>query len=262
MAGLHKLTIGVRTFLRDEKLFKAVNGILATMPEVEIFVVDCGEYTKEKDDFKARLIDMGHEVANLEFAVGFGAMSNMLIDHFRRDYLLFGSDDFDFSPLSVREGIEKMVEILDTTDVDVISGRVSGHGAYEFDLEEQEGGVVIEHPVHIPNHPDLHFVYCDLTVNYSIFKRRVFEKVRFEQDVPIQGGEHGAQFLKIKRAGYKVAYAVGVEIEEQGGLDSRRYRQFRARHTDPPRVCFDRIGVKKYILGNGQVDWDASAHRN
>ena len=93
-------------------------------------------------------------------------------------------------------------------------------------------------------------------MNYIIFKKHVFEKVRWEDDVKIQGGEHGAQFLKLKRNGFKVAYVPGAEISEIEGLDSKLYRQMRLRHTDPPRICFDRIGVKKYILGNGTVDYD------
>jgi hypothetical protein len=258
--SLTRTSIGIKTFLRNEKLFCALQGIRDTMPEVRIIVADCGEHTEDKDGIYADLVRDGHKVIWLDFDAGFGAMSNRIADALNTPYLLIGSDDFEFRPPTVRKGIEKLVEVLDNTDIDIASGRV--RGPYEFDLEDR-GDVVIEHPIkRLPQGrfqagEGLWFERCDLTVNYSLIKKHVFEKVRWDEPEPkIGGSEHGMFFLDVKRAGYRVAYVPGVQISEQVGEDSARYKQYRARANNPARPCCDKRGVRKYILGNGKVDYE------
>lgn len=259
MFSLSKVSIGIRAFLRDEKMFNAIHGVQDTMPEVQMIVADCGRQTLAKDDLYATLIQNGHIIHKMEFDAGFGAMSNRIASSLTRPYLLIGSDDFDFNPLSVRRGIERMVEVLDKTDMSIASGRVGQHGAYEFKLEIQprkDGGhAVIEHPTGIPQLSPW-FVDCDLTVNYCLVKKQVFEKVKWDDDVKIGGGEHGAFFFDVKQAGFKVCYVPGASIQEQQGLDSLEYRTYRRRSNSPARPCFDTRNIKKYVLGCGQVDYE------
>lgn len=254
--NLDKVSIGIRTFLRDGALFEAISGIRDTMPETKIIVADCGEHTEEKDGIYADLVREGHKVIWLTFDAGFGQMSNRIAEALDTPYLLIGSDDFSFRPPSVRQGIEKLVEVLDNTDVDISSGRV--FGPYEFNLKI-ENDVVTEIPVQIvPNkNMPIWYVECDLTVNFSLIKQHVFDKVRWDDETRIGGGEHGAFFVDVKRAGFKVAYVPGVKIDEQKNVSSPRYQQYRARSGDPTRPCFDKRGIRKYVLGNGRIDYEA-----
>ncbi|MDA4129169.1 MAG: hypothetical protein OK457_00210 [Thaumarchaeota archaeon] len=250
--NLNNVSIGIKTFLRDGALFNTIAAIRRTMPEVKMIIADDGEMSEEKDGIYADLEKEGHTIIHLPFDSGFGMKSNRIADALSNPYLLIGSDDFDFNPSYVREGIEKMMEILDSTDVDVIGGRVGW--PYEFDLEEKENGVVIERPVKVSG-PTPWFVKCDLTVNYKLVKKHVFEKARWMDSIKIGGGEHAYWFLLCKKAGFKVAWAPGAEIREQKLSHDSRYWSYRARSSDKARPCFDAIGVKKYILGNGQVDY-------
>ena len=249
---LSKISVGVKTFLRDEKLFNTIQAIRDTLPEVKMIIADCGEMTEEKDGIYADLERQGHKVIHLPFDAGFGAMSNAIIDALVTDFYLVGSDDFDFTPTYVRPGIERLLDVLESTDVDVASGRV--RGPYEFDLEIR-GDEVIEHKVNIPAHPVPYYVTCDVTVNYSLFKKRVFEKIRWDDEIKICGGEHGAQFYDIKKSGYKVAWVPNVFIGEQSGVDSPRYMQYRSR-GGKSRPAFDKRGIRKWVLGTGQVDYN------
>src|ERR1700677_135986 len=171
---LSKISIGIKTFLRDAKLYNTIQAIRDTMPEVKMIISDCGEMNEEKDGIYADLERAGHKIIHLPFDAGFGAMGNSIIDALDTDFLLIAADDFDFNITYVRPGIERMLDVLENTDVDVASGRV--RGAYEFDLEDK-GDVIIEHPVSIPVSPVPYYVTCDVTVNYNLAKRRVFEKV-------------------------------------------------------------------------------------
>ena len=260
---LDKVTIGIKTFLRDGKLFRALDDIQRTMPEVKIIVADDGHHTEEKDGIYGDLVKNGHQVIQLPFDSGFGAKSNAIADALETEYLLVGSDDFDFAPPSVREGIENLTDILDTyPNFDIVSGRVNNR-PYEFRLVE-ENGVVTEIPVLSLLEVDAYsgevkadLFYCDLTVNYSLIRRRVFEKVRWDDDVKIGQGEHAAFFIDVKRAGFGVGcFAGGANINEQVGSDDPVYRNYRRRALGSERICFNRRGVRKYVMANGIVDYE------
>jgi hypothetical protein len=252
-----KISIGIKTFLRDEQLFNTIHAIQDNLSNAKMIIADCGDCTEEKDGVYADLAREGHHTIQLPFDAGFGAMSNAIVDVLDRPYLLIGSDDFDFSTEDVRQGIELLQAVLDDYPyIDIASGRVNNN-PYEFELLD-EGHTVTEFPLDfIDKHriQYLRYVKCDLTVNYSLIHEDVFDKVRWDSDVKIGGAEHGAQFIKYKRAGFKTVYVPNVNINEQMIPSSSRYRQFRARANSPERPCFDRIGVRKYILGNGRIDY-------
>jgi hypothetical protein len=259
MADLSKVSIGIKTLLRDEMLADAVSAACHSMPQAEIVIADDGRPSPGKNEMYEALKRGGHQAEYLPFDSGFGFKSNWIAQHFRRDYLLVASDDFDFRPPEVVRGIEKLVDVLDRCPIiDIASGRVNGY-PYEFDLEDL-GDTIIEHPVPIilPDE-NLWFVQCDLTVNYSLIRRRVFEKVSWESAkwCPIGGGEHGQIFILCKRLGFKTVYVPGVNINTQKDkMESAEYKKCRARANSSERPYFDKIGVKKYILGNGVVDYN------
>jgi hypothetical protein len=253
-----RISIGIKTILRDEKLFKAIDGIRRTMPGAQIIIADDGEHTEEKDGLYAELIREGHKVILCPYDSGFGYKSNEIVRVLDREFYLSGSDDFDFSPPSVALGIEKMLGVLDKhKELSVVSGRVNER-PYEFILYDGKY-VVFEEPFladryyTLLQHP---YEPCDLTVNYSLIRKKVFEKVRWDDDQKIGQGEHGAFFVDLKRAMFRVAYVRGVNINSQEGRDSDRYRALRARASSPERSCFDKRGIKKYVLASGQVDYE------
>lgn len=256
--ALTKVTIGIKTFLRDAKLFHALDDIRRTLPGIKIIVADDGHHTEEKDGIYADLVRDGHQVIMMPFDSGFGAKSNAIADALETEYLLVGSDDFDFSPRSVRDGVISMVNVLDAyAALDIVSGRVNGR-PYEFDLREEDG-VIQEQTLYPPlSYVEPVLKMCDLTVNFSLIRRRVLKEVRWDDDVKIGGGEHGAFFVDVKRRGFKVACLTNVNINEQLGQDDLVYRQFRLRALRPERPCFDRRGIRKYVMFSGHVDYEKS----
>jgi hypothetical protein len=255
------ISIGIKTFLRDEQLFNTVDAIRTNLPGAQMIIADCGDMTEAKDGLYAELEREGHIHIDLPFDAGFGRMSNAIARDLERPYLLVGSDDFDFSTAEAREGIEKLQHVLKTADsIDIASGRVNGR-PYEFWLSEQDG-VVTEREAVVGDYPllkndDFRIIIADLTVNYSLIRGRVFDAFRigWDEDVKIGGGEHGAFFVDCKRAGLVTVYVTGVNINEQKVKNSARYNLYRRRAMDPARPCFDKRGITKYVLGNGQVDY-------
>ena len=253
MCNLDKVTIGIKSFLRLNKLGKALQGIQDNLPECKVIVADDGY-----GSFCVELFELFHDtnvnLIGLDFDKGFGYKSNVIAQAVRTPYLLIGSDDFDFSPISVRKGIVELVRVLDTySNIDIASGRVDGR-RYEFNLIEN-GDTIIEERVEPLNG---RFTFCDLTVNYSLIRREVFRRVQWDNDVKIGGGEHGAFFVDCKRAGFVTTYVPGVNINTQRERDSGEYQNYRNRALSSERPCFAKRGIKKYILGDGTVDYDES----
>lgn len=223
------------------------------MSEAQIVVIDDGYKTSEKIGLYDDLIADGHVAVFLPFDSGFGKKSNVGSKAFNRPYLLISSDDFDHSPASVREGVEKLVEVLDNSDVDIASGKV-GQRCLVQTINEVEPGVIKLEDVSYTG--DEWFVDCDLTVNYSLVKWRVFNHIGWDSSVKIGGSEHLAWFADAKKAGLKVAFVPGVSINEQEGEDSAEYKALRARANRPERECLVKRGIRKLILANGKTDYN------
>jgi GT2 family glycosyltransferase len=257
MLNLSDVSILLKTFLRDDKLFNSISAIRKNTPEIHMIIVDDGE-SKEKDEIYEGLIKEGHAVIVLPFDSGFGRKSNVGIKSLVRSLLLVSSDDFNHGPSSFKVGVERMVEVLNKNpELSIVSGRLANRGQYEFHLLEKDG-VITEYPIrHFLTQYHDGYVPCDVTVNYSLIRKEVFEKVHFDDEEIIGEGGHGAFFYDVKKSGFKVGWIPGVEISEQIGRDSDRYRQFRARAHNPSRKCFEKRNIRKWVLGNGQVDYEA-----
>ena len=265
-ARLHRVTVLIKTFLRDNFLFDTVAAIQASLPEVQMLIIDDGDMTEKKSQLYFNLEVEGHKVRLLPFDSGFGAKSNLAIDNCDRPYLLIGSDDFGFSPLSVREGILKLVDVLDDGYVDIASGRYNNNPYESWLIVDADKGIVEEHPLDLNQLPCLTstgtaFFYCDLTVNYGLVRAEVLGwqdgQIHWDSDVKIGGGEHGAFYYDAKKAGLRVAYVPGVNIgnQEYPKTIDPRYRKFRQRALSPARPCFEYRGIKKYVCADGTVDW-------
>jgi GT2 family glycosyltransferase len=255
---LSRVCILVKTFLRDGYLLRCLAGIQRTMPDAKIVIVDDGYESSQKIHLYSELRRRGHVCEWLPFDSGFGAKSNRGVELADRDYVLIGSDDFDFGDSAIRGYVEKMVSVLDTLPaVGVASGRVNGR-PYEatIDLGESSArerqGYAGEGEVN-----GIKYLYCDLTVNFSLVRRAVFEKVKWDSDVKIGGGEHGAWFVDLKRAGWKTVYLPGVNINELKGPQQwahAAYGRYRGRAGAPGRICLKRRGIETYHLMGGQVE--------
>ena len=252
---LSSVTVLIKTFLRDGYLFRCLSGIQRVLPEVKIVVTDDGEESRDKLTLQCKLRAQGHVYHWLPKDSGFGAKANAAIPFFDRPYVLIGSDDFDFEGPNVRRGIERMLAILDgDPQISVASGRVNNQ-PYERLLELGHDWAK-ERQGYYENRrtKGIDYQLCDLTVNYSLIRREVFDKVRWDDDVKIGGGEHGAFFIDLKRAGFKVALVSGASIKELPANASWRHRDYltlRGRARDPERPCYIRRGINHYITSSG-----------
>lgn len=255
---LSKVCIVIKTFLRDGYLLRTIEGIRKNLPECKIVIVDDGYSSKAKVTLFSQLRQEGHACEVMPFDSGFGAKANEAVRFCDRPFVLIGSDDFAFGQAHVRADVIRMVETLEQTDLDLVSGRVNNNN-YESVLTELDGEVWERKGYRTEESCAAgKFNRCDLTVNYSMIRRTLLNKVGWDGDVKIGGGEHGMFFLDIQRAGGKVAYLPGVNIEEMPhnipGWQMSTYPDFRGRAKQPGRICAKRRGISKYHLTCGTVE--------
>jgi len=258
-----RIAIMVKTFLRDGYLYNSVYGMLKNLPGAQLIVVDDGRESHDKIPFQARLRNAGHVYEWLPFDSGFGAKSNRAVKLLERDYLLVASDDFDFQTPGITDAIRKMQAVLDgDPEIGVASGRVDGR-AYEATLafgKDQNGNFCREssgyHSAKVSG--GVGYLLCDLTVNFSLIRREVFKSVAWDNDIKIGGGEHGAFFIDVKRAGWRVAFVPGANVNQlhlSENQQDRHYSKFRARAAATPgRPCLKRRGIDVYYLMNGSAE--------
>lgn len=257
--SLDRVCVMMKTFLRDGYMFASTRGLEQNFPDVKVVLVDDGYESFEKITYYAELRHRGHVALWLPFDSGFGAKANAAIPLCDREFVLIGSDDFDFSDHRVRPGIDRMVSVLDSDpSIGICSGRVD-NTPYESKLVI-EGDTIREVPGY---HSDFMLkgfkvALCDLTVNYSLIRRSVLDQVRWDGgEVKIGGGEHGAFFLDVKRAGWKVAVVEGANIYQMKFNPTwmaKDYRQMRARAQKPGRPCLKKRGINKWVCQDGRVE--------
>lgn len=262
--SLSRVSVMVKTFLRDGYLFACLDGLEKNFPDTKIVVVDDGLEAAEKVARYADLRRKGHVCQWLSRDSGFGAKANAAIPFCDREYVLIASDDFDFSDPNVRPGVEAMQKVLDAVpSLALVSGRVDQR-PYEFCWDASEPGKLKE----VARYYDsgevdgTKYHMCDLTVNYSLMRTKVFMPqhggIRWDGgDVKIGGGEHSAFFVDLQRFYWGVAYVEGANINQL----PRNYRSMhtsypmmRARARQPGRPCLKKRGIDVYVLADGTVE--------
>jgi hypothetical protein len=260
--SLSRVCILIKTFLRDGYLFRCLEGIEKQFPDVKIVLVDDGWESAKKISLYATMREQGHSCNWLPFDSGFGAKANTGIIFCDRPYVLIASDDFDFSHPDVRVGIERMQAVLDDDpSIHITSGRVNDR-PYESCFTFETANTVREVPRYRETRTTrgIRYHLCDLTVNYSLIRRKSLGPGRLQWDggeVKIGGGEHGAFFLDAFKLGYGVALVEGANIREMTWNFSEvhpSYPQYRKRAHASGRPCLKSRGVDHWILQDGSSE--------
>jgi len=172
---------------------------------------------------------------------GFGAKANAGVKACDRDYVLISCDDFDVTKPGTIEGIQRMVTVLDNDpSVGIASGRVN-NVPYEGFLTrhiDEKGQYLVESRLPQYPHPSymlvegVAYAYCDLTVNYSLIRREVFDYVKWDEVYRI-GGDHATFMMDVKDAGFKIAFVHNVNIKTIPSYPGNHpdYGKYRARAT-------------------------------
>ncbi|XP_062975268.1 beta-1,4 N-acetylgalactosaminyltransferase 1 isoform X3 [Elgaria multicarinata webbii] len=128
------VTIATKTFLRYDKLRELINSIRKFYPTVTIIIAD--------DSLTTEHVQGPHiEQYFMPFGKGWFAGRNLAISQVTTKYVLWVDDDFIFTP---RTKVEKLVDVLEKTSLDLVGGAVreiSGYTTtYRQQISVQPGG--------------------------------------------------------------------------------------------------------------------------
>jgi hypothetical protein len=225
---LDRICIMVKTFLRDGYLATTLRSIELNLPECKVVIADDGFESREKIEKYARMRNQGHTCVWLPFDSGFGAKANAAMQQCDREYVLIGSDDFDFVMPETRRGIERLLDVMDSRpDIACASGRVDNI-PYEGYIERGDD-YIREHRLTEDNCEvtanGTEYKLCDLTVNYNLVRRSALgmDKVHWHQQWKI-GGDHFTFYDDLKKAGHKIAWVKGVNIDQLNSWPTGKHR--------------------------------------
>ncbi|KAG8566457.1 hypothetical protein GDO81_013260, partial [Engystomops pustulosus] len=123
------VTITTKTFLRYDKLRTLLQSIRQYYPDIKVIVADDNE-TPEKID------DPNVEQYIMPFAKGWFAGRNLALSQVTTKYFLWVDDDFLFTNDTK---IEKLLDVLEATDLDLVGGKVDKN-YFSFKLVLEDGG--------------------------------------------------------------------------------------------------------------------------
>ncbi|XP_073463931.1 beta-1,4 N-acetylgalactosaminyltransferase 2-like isoform X3 [Aquarana catesbeiana] len=122
------VTITTKTFLRYDKLRELIKSIRLYYPNIKVIVADDNEKPEKIEDPNV-------EQYIMPFAKGWFAGRNLAVSQVTTKYFLWVDDDFLFTE---NTKIEKLVDVLEGTDLDMVGGSVAG-SHFSFKLIWEEG---------------------------------------------------------------------------------------------------------------------------
>ncbi|XP_015426348.1 PREDICTED: beta-1,4 N-acetylgalactosaminyltransferase 2 isoform X1 [Myotis davidii] len=125
------VTIATKTFLRPHKLMTMLRSVREYYPDLTVIVAD-----DSKEPLKIN--DSHVEYYSMPFGKGWFAGRNLAVSQVTTKYVLWVDDDFLFTS---KTRIEKLVDVLEKTELDVVGGSVLGN-VFQFKLllEQSENG--------------------------------------------------------------------------------------------------------------------------
>ena len=235
-----KLTVAIKTFERPDMIARAVSTLRLIHPTIPVIIADDSKnpISFENDPFT--------NVLHLPFDTGISYGRNRAIEMIKTPYYLLMDDDYFFKADCNLAGL---VNILDTTDFDIISMRVldyrASKGYCRGELHfagtlEREGDKLVHY---IGKNHGYHQNYpCfDIIHNCYLARTNKVAKVKFDENIKI-GKEHGDFFLEVKQCDILVTLAKDSFIHHYP-KNSSHYKTFRNRNDDYTEYYFKKHGI-------------------
>ena len=243
---LSDVTILLTSFLRHGYLVECIRRIKENIPEVQILVCD--------DSGNHLAATYGAECVLLPFDSGLPAKRNAGAAAVKTKFMLMGTDDFDFGTIEARNGVIKLLEVMEAfPKVDVAGGHFNNQ-PYEGFLDYVPGSHIKEHRL-FPNPapwqklPMQPYFQVDLTVNYWMSRPELLAEIPQDERMKI-GGEHGDWFFSLKAANKLVVWVPGVNINQMPydlHMQHRDYNAYRSRAKNLGHQIFlQKRGIKNY----------------
>lgn len=246
MGNLYQdVTFGIKTFMRPHKLNRLISSIRIYYPKAKICVADDSDQITPRNDVI---------YYSLPFDSGLSFGRNHLVKHTLTKYYLTLDDDHVFC---ANTSIDKLVAILENSDVDIVAGIVHEDGK----LFRQGGGIIeikdgklfkqrkyyeqfsIDYEEEV-----LTYQTVDYCANFFLARTNKLLSSPWDENLKME--EHNDFFLKAKGK-LKVAFCPSVYIEHYPSRDDE-YMKFRKRGSQFHDYFKAKYGIESIQRSN---DW-------
>ena len=215
-----KIAIGIKTFMREESLFRALDSIEEHFPyPYRLYIADDGDVSDEKEYRYQQLEIEGHTIIRLPFNSGISFGRNAITKRAKEDYVLIMDDDI---LLTDSESIKRMKGILDSKeDIGLCAGMIYQENGEPFGGKdysrglrlEIDRGVLFRHRStgQLSKLDGTLFNYADQVVNFFLAKREVFDDIRWDERIKIEY-EHMDFSLNLKKTRWKAAVCLNTRL--------------------------------------------------
>lgn len=274
------IAIILKTYCRPEVLQQCIQSILeyCDLP-YRIYIADDSPINQQPLKMYEMLVREGHFVQVFEDRISVTYARNLLVEQLQDEqYVLRIDDDFLFTK---NTSLEVMIDVLNSIDkigaVSSIEKQLGdGKGVKDGELSDKQGYFFnynrILYKVSFPvdaidwmlTENGNRYACLDFTRNFLLIKRSVLDKVKWREELVIQG-EHSAFMLDLKRAGYLLAQtpdSVHFHDERmaksQSYINSRRSREGINAMQTLYSNAYDLDGSKTYSIVGSFKDKDLS----
>jgi glycosyltransferase involved in cell wall biosynthesis len=230
-----EIAIVIPTFLRDNKLKILIDSIKQNFhPDwYKIYIADQGLFSSEKEKYYQELQKEGHYYTFLPFNCGLSYARNYLIKQSSEPYIFIIDDDFIITP---QTRLDYFIDILNSdTQIGIIGGNLKNRNPYNYHLCFDKKNNKIFY-IRLKNkesltsktviRPSIPFIYCDIVLNFALFKKEIFEDIKWDNNLKL--AEHSDFYLRLKKLNkWKVAHTSLVIADHQKTKNEQEYINFR-----------------------------------
>jgi len=225
---IKQLAISIKTFQRDESLFKLVKSIRGELPHAPIYIADDGDMTGAKNKFYSDLSNQGHQIYTMPFDSGLSAGRNLLLDNIKEQYFLNCDDDFIIRDTKMFLQIIRLLR--DTPELLLVGGmtvELSGEVrafAIDFDIG---AGILKQRFAYnqMKISENIRYMYADMVSNFFIGKTELMRKIRWDDNFKI-GYEHPDFAMRVLNK-YKLAFSPDLTVWHSRNRKDKKYKKFR-----------------------------------
>lgn len=248
-----KVAIGIKTFMREETLFKTLDSIEKYFPfSYKLYIADDSGISNEKEYCYQQLQLQGHTIIRLPFNSGLSYGRNEIIKRVEEKYVLIMDDDIQ---LVDPDSIKRMKKILDSKDdIGLCAGMIYhengdlfGGKYYSQGLRfEVDRSVLFRHRStgKLSKVDGTLFNYADQVVNFFLAKKEIFKDIRWDERIKIEY-EHMDFFLNLKKTKWKATVCLNTRVIHCRNQAEPVY--FTYRRSAPIQYFYSKHGIQNII---------------
>jgi len=225
-----KVTLIIKTFERPQCIQRLVYSIRMMYPNLRMIVAD---------DSKETTPIAGVEHLRMSYDSGVSAGRNLALSKVDTPYVVTLDDDFVFNN---RTKLERWLEILETTELDLVGGNVDGHPNYHASLHIEDDALIFRPS---PVGQESGFPLWNIVLQFWMGRTEKIKEID-GWDEEFKTVDHIIFFAR-SIGKIKVGHCADVGVGHMPIQDPNYYQHRNGRMQQYLRLLMERLGVNRVI---------------